>query len=61
MDFRPLLAEPLFLLGFPRFRSRLGPHFKVDFSDIFGGGFSGRTFDESSAKIEGGSLESWRR
>jgi hypothetical protein len=30
----------------------------VDFSIIFGAGFSGRTFDESAAKIEGGH-DSW--
>jgi hypothetical protein len=37
--FGPILLKAPVSLGFLQFRSRLGPHFKVDFLSLFGGDF----------------------
>jgi hypothetical protein len=39
--FGPIPIKAPVSLGSLQFRSRLGPHFKVDFSSIFGRGFCG--------------------
>jgi hypothetical protein len=39
LDFGAILLKAPVSLGFLQFRSRLGPHFKVDFLSLFGGDF----------------------
>jgi hypothetical protein len=52
--FRAIARRSAILLGFLQFRALFGSLFFSGFLSLFGAGFSGRTFDESAAKIEGG-------